>query len=145
MDKNPEITLVDSGHYAFRGCNKGGATVLSSGQKAKKLKKMPITSQKLVEPLKDLVQYGNMYIVRSLELQITVDHVLILAKKMRTSDQQSQVDHWTLQISLKAFTSMVGIGIPRHNLHQCFFYDFLFFAQVAPLKQILKPIHPDIG
>jgi hypothetical protein len=28
---------------------------------------------------------------------------------------------------------------------QCFFYDFLFFAQVAPLKHILKPIHPDVG
>jgi hypothetical protein len=27
---------------------------------------------------------------------------------------------------------------------QCFFYDFLFFIQVAPLKHILKPIHPDV-
>jgi hypothetical protein len=31
------------------------------------------------------------------------------------------------------------------SYHQCFFYDFLFFAQVAPLKHILKPIHPDVG
>jgi hypothetical protein len=33
----------------------------------------------------------------------------------------------------------------RSLMDQCFFYDFLFFAQVAPLKHILKSIHPDVG
>ena len=31
------------------------------------------------------------------------------------------------------------------RLNQCFFYDFLFIIQLAPLKHILKPIHPDVG
>jgi hypothetical protein len=38
-----------------------------------------------------------------------------------------------------------GIQYFQMSQKQCFFYDFLFFAQVAPLKHILKPIHPDVG
>jgi hypothetical protein len=52
--------------------------------------------------------------------------------------------HWNLFHGI--IWSFIGFGLwLLLGLRQFFFYDFLFFAEVAPLKHILKPIHPDVG